>query len=78
MNKKIYVVTQESEDDGFTGLSLFATKDAAVKDVNYYITEHNDEEGSSINHVMWPERVPSFRVEVGSYTYTLATYDVSE
>ena len=66
---KIYVVTQESEYDGWTGTMVFASREAAAAHLNENITEFNDEEGTTMNKVIWPERQHSMRITVGPYTY---------
>jgi len=73
MTKKIYVVTQESEDDGNTGVDVFATKVGAMRYVNARIDDHNEDLGcdTKLNHIIWPERLTFMRVEVGGYTYHL-------
>lgn len=64
---KVYVVTTESEWDGWVGTVVYASREAAVRAINARITENNDEEGTTLKPVIWPERQTSVRFEVGSY-----------
>ena len=66
---KVYSITQVSEDDGWCGTLVFASRAAATKHINKYITEHNDEEGTTYKHVIWPDRVGDVRFDVGRYTF---------
>lgn len=63
---KIYIVTHESEWDGWIGTSVHATREAAARYINERIDELNEDEETPHNHISWPERQAVVRFDVGS------------
>ena len=66
---KVYVVTHESEWDGWIGTSVHASRDAAARYINERIDEINEDEDEKYTPVAWPEGRASVCLTVGSHLY---------
>ena len=76
MKQKVYMVHQQGDDD--IRVDVFRTKEAATKFVNSKIDKHNDETGSAINHIIWPERLTEMWVKCGADVYSMCEHELGE
>ena len=75
---KVYLVSQDSGDNGYCGSTVYASREAAMKAMNQTIDEINDEEEDKQNHLMWPDRMSSWTFDFYGYTWYFDELDLIE